>query len=93
MLLSSTYTANESHHPDIDTQLNALSSQKQSDNFDEILQERVQLVEYLMDKYHSKQKPQLYFKKFVRLFSIPKILLKIYIDPDEILRGTPKYMY
>ena len=44
MLLSSTYTANESHHPDIDTQLNALSSQKHSDNFDEIVQKRVQLV-------------------------------------------------
>ena len=57
--------------------LNAHSGQKQTDNFDEILQVNAHVKNYLKEKCSLEHYQQLSFKYFVKLFLIPILLEKV----------------
>ena len=57
--------------------IHAHRAQKRPDNFDEILQANTYLGKHLIEKCWSEHYQQLSLKYFVKLFFIPKLLLKV----------------
>ena len=57
--------------------IGAHSSQKQPDNFDEILLAKAKLRKYLKEKCYSELHQQLSFKYFMKSYLIPKLLSKV----------------
>ena len=57
--------------------VNACSYKKQPDNVDEIFQPKPCLGKYLKEKCSSRLDQQLFFKYFVKLFSISKLMTEV----------------